>query len=320
MLYLKDYVFLGISYSLLVVTFSTLFQELIMNDSHHSSSLAHCSHDHKHDHDDHHGHEHGPNCQHAHEEPVKRHERFPMSEIQLEQLSNKSDQDLLNMASEFVALDEFGKALPVFEFLYKKMKNQKDNSEDFLNLRHQLALVYGIVNEHANALPLWSEMVDFHSASDDPVHQSAFIDASFALALSQEHLGLWQDFENTMKKALSVAEKANYDEEVANLCHELGDFYRNQNRLQEAFPVLEVACKLREKFNDVVGLSHAFTSMGFAYFENNEQEKASGFWEKALHLSKDENFADELADLKGILEEQLSILKNASLKNKLTQF
>jgi TPR repeat protein len=81
--------------------------------------------------------------------------------------------------------------------------------------------------------------------------QEAYWGAGTSVALDEERKGNIQEAETELKVALARANRELDDEKLATSLHNLGAFYRRQNRLSDAIHYLNEALKLEEKVSGV---------------------------------------------------------------------
>jgi tetratricopeptide (TPR) repeat protein len=280
---------------------------------HHEHSHGGCGHDHHH-----HEHSHG-GCGHDHHHHEHSHKRFEFSENELNAFECLTIEKLMETADDFLSADAFGKVVPVFEIALAKQLaldlQNFDNLKDLNNIKQNLAFSYGIIGEHNNAIPLWQQVIEFKEKHEEDV--SDLLDDYFGVALSCEQCELNDLFLKYIQKGLELARKNDFKEYIASFEHELGGFYCDAKNYAKAQSHLNSAINLREEIGDHVGLTLSNMYMGILFEETDNLTNAKVFYEKALLLSKDENYSEELQTERAEIELRLSQIKNNNLKNKL---
>ena len=285
------------------------------------------AHNHEHDHHghahDHHGHEHDhdhSNCGHDHSHGVSgHHERHAFSASELQAFAALSMESLMQQADDFLTEEEFGKVVPIFEIALSKMlaENLQDPESilDLTNIKQNLAFSYGIISEHAKAIPLWKNVIEYKEKSAGDV--TDLLDDYFGIALSCEQCEMEDDFLIYIQKGLKLAKENQFEEYVASFEHELGGFYCDLSEFSKAESYLKSAIKIREKLEDIVGLAMSKMYMGILFEDQKKYTEAKQFYESALELAKDEDYCDELAGERAELELRLSKINSTGLKGKL---
>jgi tetratricopeptide (TPR) repeat protein len=277
--------------------------------------------DHEHEGCEHHHHDHSHNedCGHDHGEnghPI----RHVFSVDELKNFEHSSLETLMQQADELLTQEEYGKVVPVFEIILSKLKTQTSeklaSQEDLLGVQQSLAFSYGIIGEHAAAIPLWKTVIE-HKEREENADCSDLLDDYFGMALNCEQAGIEEEFFFYIQKGLKLAKENRFDEYEASFEHELGGFYCDKTDYEKAKKHLENAIGLREKIEDIVGLATSKMYMGILFEEQEKIEEAKTFYESALELTKKEDYCDELIHERAELEERLSCIQNTNLKKKL---
>ena len=287
---------------------------------------AHCGHDHSHENHDHvhcghdHSHEHHDHTHCGHDHSHENHQRYVFSEKETQHYESLSLENLMQQADDFLSGEEFGKVVPIFEIALAKIQTTKNLQDinylnELINIKQNLAFAYGIIGEHTKAIPLWKSVIEHKEQNMDDV--SDLLDDYFGIALSCEQCEMQDDFLMYIQKGLNLARENQFPEYVASFEHELGGFYCDLSEFKKAEKHLESAIKIREKLGDIVGLAMSKMYMGILFEDQKKYPEAKQFYEKALELTKNQDFCDELVGERAELELRLSKIKNLSLKDKL---
>jgi len=283
---------------------------------HHDHS--NCGHEH-HDHEHKHGHEH-ENCGHDHTHGDQMsHQRHLFSEKELQDLRAETMDNLMVQVESFLTNEEFGKAVPLFEVVLSKLETENlqdpESILDLINIKQNLAFSYGIIGEHANAVPLWKNVIVHKEQNVEDC--TDLLDDYFGIALSCEQCEMDEDFLMYIQKGLKLARENQLEEYVASFEHELGGFYCDLSDFEKSENHLKNAIQIREKLEDIVGLAMSKMYMGILLEEQKKYPEAKQFYENALELTKNEDYSEELVEERAELELRLSKIQSSNLKDKL---
>lgn len=283
------------------------------NHGHHD----HCGHDHGHAHP--HDHDHST-CghNHAHAELPQQTRHF-FSEKELKAFESDTIENLMLQADEYLTHEAFGKVVPVFEIALSKLTaaltEDAESLLDLINIKQNLAFSYGIIGEHAKAIPIWKEVILYKEKNE--CDYSDLLDDYFGIALSCEQCEMDDDFLTYIQKGLKVAKENHFEEYAASFEHELGGFYCDLSEFSKAENHLKNAISIREKLEDMIGLAMSKLYMGILFEEQKKYEEAKQFYENALKITKNEAYSSELIHERAELEQRLSQIQNINLKSKL---
>ena len=291
--------------------------------SHHEGCGHDHSHEHSHEHHDgcghDHSHEHHDGCGHNHSHEHTSHKRHNFSADVIKSYEKKNLDELMEIADNFLTDEEFGKVVPIFEIglakLLKEAQNTPESQQELINLKQNLAFTYGIIGEHAPAIPLWTDVISFKEVKGE--EDEDLLDDYFGMALSLEQCDKKDDFLKCIQKGLSLAKKKNFEEYVASFEHELGGFYCDAQDYEKSQLHLTNALTIREKQEDVIGLTMTKLYLGILFEEQKLFDKAKFYYEQALELSKNQDHSEELHGEREEIEMRLSKIQNSNLKNKL---
>ncbi len=299
------------------------------NHDHSECNHDHESHEHAHDHCEHqhtdkgshehtHDHTHCENQHHNHSGQAHQ-LRYEFSGEELKKFELCSFEVLMQQADDYLTSEEYGKVVPIFEVALAKLSAQKLNDqeyvEDLMSLKQNLAFSYGIIGEHKNAVPLWKNVIQHKESSESDC--SDLLDDYFGIALSCEQCGMEDDFLVFIQKGLKLSKENKFDEYTASFEHELGGFYCDHKDFERSESHLKTAILIREKLEDIVGLAMSKMYMGILFEEQDKLNEAKQFYEKALELTKYDDYREELIQEREELEQRLSQIQNVNLKSKL---
>lgn len=271
----------------------------------HGEQCSHHHHDHQHGDDCDHHHEHGEHCSHHHHH----HEteavgRYEFSSAELTKFSQMPVEEITKQAHGFMDADEFGKAVPLLEVILEKTKGQ-DNFET----KHELALLYSLIEEEEKSLPLWSDLLTMARKSKPDL----LCEVLFHFGSASLDLGKDAEARPLFEEALKIAKTSN-PEWTAAVEQELAMVERNAGHYDVAEKLLANALKDRRENGDGYDICLTLLHMGEVYEAQQKTKEAKAAFEEALNIAKKD---EALSEEKKLLEEHVARLNTANLKGKL---
>ena len=224
--------------------------------------------------------------------------------------ADSSVEQLEEGIAKYLTEELYGKAVVLQEYQLEKIPVSEWAERTMA--KYLLALTYGEIHETKKAVPLWTEVLSEISKVDEPwLHCEVTFEAGRALVQSHE-VG---EAQKTFAKGLSLSKKVNLKAWEAAFEHELGNLLVESHAAQ-ALVHLNSALSMRRDLADKGLIASSAFALGRAHAALQDNAKAKDFFEQAhVLLSTDEDFAAE----KRKIEEQLALLRNAELKNKLSK-
>lgn len=279
-----------------------------------------CSHHHEHHHEHHHNcnHVHDDQCHHAHDSP-NNYKRFSYTSLEMDDYCSQNIDKLMQIVNKHLEIEDYGKAVPLLEIILNKLEN-KNETNDFnhiFEIKHHLALTYGIIGEHDKSIPLWKEVILELEKKDDI---EEVLEAYQNAALSSEQAQNETDILYFLNKGLAKSKTINNEYWNAIFENELGIYFTNSNDLQNAEKNLLKAIDYFLKIKENEKLVSSYYHLAFVYEKQNNIKQAVNFYETALTLSKQEEIRNNVLYERSQIEERLANIKNNQLQSKLLNF
>ncbi len=292
--------------------------------SHEHHTEHECENDHSHEHGKCHHHEHGK-CSHHHDheghshEPKERYNRYTYTDEEIVEFSKKSTDDLIELVNSFLTEEIYGKAVPLLEIIFLRLSSDKNNtnSENIFSTKHHLALAYGIIGEHSKSIPLWKEVIKSLEKEEDT---SETLEAYYNAALSAEQAKNEKEYVVFITRGLQIAKDNNFEDWEAAFEHELGIHKMDKSDFEVAEEKFNRALSIRTKMEDEEGIIITQYHLASLYEAKKEIERAKKLYEETLALTKKECIREHVEHERSLIEERLSLIKNAQLQSKLLKF
>jgi len=158
---------------------------------------------------------------------------------------------------------------------------------------------YGVINRfegnHKKGLEHLEKYVNYFQKTQD---SSFVINGLYQIATIQSHIGNYSESLITHYRLLDFYKSKKDKNSVANQLNSIGHILRKVGKINKAIVSYEEAIGIYlETASNKIGLSITYESLGSAYSELKEFEKAETYYLKSLVIEKEENNIDGIASV-----------------------
>jgi tetratricopeptide (TPR) repeat protein len=105
----------------------------------------------------------------------------------------------------------------------------------------------------------------------------------------------WEEAKEELEQAMRLFEQREYTPGLARACHELGEFYISQGRLDEALPFYTRLLTLEEYSDGPTSRAATLNGIGVIYLEKGRLKEAQAYFEQMVALEGQESSPDMIA-------------------------